>query len=140
MTTRALLTGLGVVATGLGALGMVLPLMPATPFLLIAAWAFARSSPQFSAWLHNHRAFGQVIQAYRERRGLSPIHKLSTLALLWISLSVSAIVAPHTAIRLLLAAVGVGVTLHLVRMPAAKRESCPVRGAAATGTTDVEPN
>ena len=52
---------MGLTAVALGALGVVLPLLPTTPFLLLAAFAFARSSEQLNSWLRNHRTFGPLI-------------------------------------------------------------------------------
>ena len=57
---------LGFLALGLGALGVVLPLLPTTPFVLLAAFAFARSSERWHAWLLNHRIFGPIITDWRE--------------------------------------------------------------------------
>lgn len=56
---------IGLIALGLGLVGVVLPLLPTTPFLLIAAFAFARSSPRLSAWLINHQTFGPLIKNWQ---------------------------------------------------------------------------
>ena len=60
----------GVAATGAAAVGVVLPLWPTTPFALLAAWAFARSSPRLEAWLRGHPSLGPAIRAWRERRAI----------------------------------------------------------------------
>ena len=59
-----LLTGFA--AFALGAVGMLLPLLPTTPFLLLAAFAFARSSERLSDWLVNHKTFGPPIENWRQ--------------------------------------------------------------------------
>lgn len=64
------LVGLG--ATALAAAGVFLPLLPTTPFLLVAAWAFARSSPRLDAWLRGHPRFGPLIEDW-EQRGAVPL-------------------------------------------------------------------
>lgn len=54
----------------LGAAGLVLPLLPATPFLLLAAWAAPKGSPRLDAWLHRHPRFGPVLRAWDEERAV----------------------------------------------------------------------
>lgn len=67
---RGLLQALGWIAVGFAAIGVVLPGWPTTPFLLVAAALFARSSPRFYRWLWNHRIFGPVVRDMRSGRGL----------------------------------------------------------------------
>lgn len=116
-----LLRALGSAAVIMGAAGLVLPLVPATPFFLLAAWCFVRSSPQHYEWLLSHRWFGPLILAYREKRGLSPQHKVGVLAMLWLVLSVSAVLCPIWWVRVFLGLVGVGVTAHILLMRTARR-------------------
>nr|WP_315479157.1 YbaN family protein [uncultured Rhodoferax sp.] len=61
-----LLRALAVVSLALGFLGMFLPVLPTTPFILLAAWAAARSSPRLLAWLEQHRLFGQMLRDWRQ--------------------------------------------------------------------------
>lgn len=67
---RAVWFAIGVIALGLAALGVALPLLPTTPFLLLAAFAFARSSDRLHDWLVNHRVFGPLIQDWRQHRAI----------------------------------------------------------------------
>ncbi len=86
---RAAWLTLGLVAIALGALGVVLPLLPTTPFLLVAAFAFARSSDRWHAWLMSHKIFGPMIRNWQAHGAISRRTKivsvLSMLALLGLS-------------------------------------------------------
>lgn len=79
---------LGWVALGLAVLGVVLPLLPTTPFLLLAAACFDRGSPRFHAWLLDHRWFGPPIRDWRERGAIGGKAKALAIAMLLLSLAV----------------------------------------------------
>jgi hypothetical protein len=120
---RLLFTATGFAATGLGVLGIILPLMPATPFLLLAAYFFSRSSPRFHRWLLGNRVFGSYIENYRSGRGLSLTEKVVTIATLWIALAITAATAVGVWWgRALLLAVAIRVTTHLLRLPTYRPE------------------
>lgn len=68
---RLLYLGLGFASVALGALGVVLPLLPTVPFMLLAAFFFARSSPRLEAWIVGHQRFGPHVRAWRERGAIS---------------------------------------------------------------------
>jgi uncharacterized membrane protein YbaN (DUF454 family) len=87
---KVLLVILGTISVGLGILGIFLPLLPTTPFLLLAAFLYARSSQRFYDWLLNNRWFGHYIRNYRERRGISLKIKILAISTLWITISISA--------------------------------------------------
>lgn len=71
---------LGALALGLGAIGIVLPILPTTPFLLIAAFAFGRGSPRVEAWLLGHRIFGPPILDWRQHGAIRPRVKAISVA------------------------------------------------------------
>ena len=71
MVIRYFWLALGWTALGLGIIGAVLPLLPTTPFLLLAAFAFSKGSDQLHAWLLNHRTFGPPIKHWQEHRAIS---------------------------------------------------------------------
>lgn len=73
----------GVVAVGLGVAGLALPLLPTTPFLLLAAYLFARSSPAHYDRLLGHRVLGPYVRDWVEKRGLRRAAKARALLLLW---------------------------------------------------------
>ena len=114
---RPLLIVIGTLAVILGVVGMFLPILPTTPFLLLAAACYARSSDRFLNWLLTNRYFGAYIRNYREGRGMPRSTKILTFAGLWLTLGMSAAFATSALwLRLLLATVGVGVTIHLLRL------------------------
>lgn len=77
---RLLYLGLGFASVALGAAGIVLPLLPTVPFMLLAAFCFARSSPRLEAWIVEHPRFGPHVRAWRERGAISPAGKRAALA------------------------------------------------------------
>jgi uncharacterized membrane protein YbaN (DUF454 family) len=123
MTSRlmkGLLIACGTLCVGLGILGIFLPLMPTTVFLLLAAACYARSSERFHRRLVEHPWLGPYI---RQRRGMTARQKAVTLTVLWLSLGATMIWSARAPwLRLLLIAIGLGVTLHVARLPAFQPE------------------
>lgn len=85
----------GFFCVGLGVAGAVLPLLPATPFLLLAAFCFARGSRRWHEWLLTHRVFGPYIRAFRERRGLTAAQKGRVALTLSATLVISFLLVSH---------------------------------------------
>jgi uncharacterized membrane protein YbaN (DUF454 family) len=100
----------------MGILGIFLPLLPTTPFLLLAAACYARSSPRLYRWLHENRWFGAYLTNYRAGRGLPVRAKVITIAILWLAIGISIVVTPILWVRILLLLIASGVTMHLLRM------------------------
>jgi uncharacterized membrane protein YbaN (DUF454 family) len=88
--TRSLWLAIGVTSLLTGAAGAVLPLVPATPFLLLAAYALARSSPRLHAWLVDHPLFGPIIDDWRTHRCIARRTKIVSLVVIAGTLAVSA--------------------------------------------------
>lgn len=86
--------GVGFVMVGLGVVGIPTPILPTTPFLLVAVYCFARSSPRWHHWLVTHRVLGVYISAFRERRGLTPGQKWRIAAAVTFTLAVTALLSP----------------------------------------------
>ncbi len=76
---RLLYLSLGLASVALGAVGIVLPLLPTVPFMLLAAFFFARSSPRLETWIVDHPRFGPHVRAWRERGAISPAGKRAAL-------------------------------------------------------------
>lgn len=106
---------LGWLCVALGFLGVFLPLLPTTPFLLLALFLFGRSSPKWRLALMRHRLLGPYIRGYASKEGLSVRAKSTTLAVMWAAMLVSAVfIADTWWPRLLLLAVAVGVSVHIL--------------------------
>lgn len=119
---RYALIAAGTLATALGLIGIFVPVLPTTPFLLLAAALYARSSQRFYTWLTTNRLFGSYLRNYREGRGIPLPHKVVTIALLWLTILLTAFLAlPSWPLRALLLAVACGVTWHLARVKTRRR-------------------
>ena len=121
----ALIAG-GSACVALGVVGIFLPILPTTPFLLLAAVCYARSSKRLYHWLLANRWFGAYIRNYREGRGISRSHKTAVLLLLWLTIGSSAVFAVDLWwVRLLLLGIAVGVTLHVLKIRTFRPEDAP---------------
>lgn len=108
---------LGLVFTGLGFLGYVLPAMPGTVFILIAVYFFARSSPRFYNFLLNNRIFGSLIRDWRAGLGLPLRAKVLAVLLIVLSIGSSLFFVDALAVRIVLLLCGLGVSTYLVTRP-----------------------
>ncbi|WP_028115714.1 YbaN family protein [Ferrimonas senticii] len=107
---------LGLLSVGLATLGLFLPLLPTVPFLLLATFAFGRSSERLQQWLYNHRWFGPILQNYLRHKGLTHRQLYTALTTLWLGIILGCYLAPLWHVRIFLAAIAIGVTIHLWRM------------------------
>ena len=115
-TAKIALNVAGTICVGLGILGAILPLLPATPFLLLASACYVRGSERLHRWLLGNRHLGPYIVNIKERRGLPRRAKLYTLALLWASLLFSAYRLGGWGWGALLVGVGVGVSALILSL------------------------
>jgi uncharacterized membrane protein YbaN (DUF454 family) len=115
---RKVLIVAGTFFVGLGILGIFFPVLPTTPFLLLAAACYARSSERFYHWLLNHGWFGRYLRPYREGKGISLRSKVISISMLWLTILCSVLFIVHPLIvRILLIAIAAGVTLYLLSLP-----------------------
>ena len=121
--SKWLLITAGSICVVLGTLGIFLPLLPTTPFLLLAAAAYIRSSRRFYDWLLSNRLFGTYIRDYREGRGVPLGTKIVALALLWITIGYSFFyVTSNWIVRTILIVIVIGVTVHLVTLKTLRKD------------------
>jgi len=112
---RRLLIVAGTLCTGLGIIGIFVPILPTTPFLLLAAACYMRSSERFYRWLTSNRVFGAYVRNYIEGRGMPLRIKVFTILLLWLAIGLSITFAVESlVIRIVLVSIAVGVTVHIV--------------------------
>lgn len=118
---KALLITCGSLCVVAAAMGIVFPVLPTTPFLLLAAFCYARSSRRFYDGLMNNRWFGTYLRNYREGRGIPMRQKATALALLWLTIGYTAafVVSPLWG-KILLVAIAAAVSVHLTMIP-----TCP---------------
>jgi uncharacterized protein len=120
---RILLIVCGTLCVALGVLGMFLPILPTTPFLLLAAFCYGRSSQRAYRWLMSNRWFGEYIRNYRDGRGIPLKQKILTITLLWLTIGYTVLfVVSHWWVKLILLAIAGGVTVHLTRARTLKAE------------------
>jgi len=113
-TKRRLLIGAGTLSTGLGIIGVFIPILPTTPFLLLAAACYMRSSERFYQWLINNRIFGAYVRDYIEGRGMPTRIKIFTILLLWLTIGLSITFGvQNIVVRIVLICLAVGVTAHI---------------------------
>ena len=111
---RWVLITAGTIFVGLGILGIFLPILPTTPFLLLAAACYARSSKRFYDWLLHNKWFGAYIKNYREGKGVPLKVKVFTISLLWTTILFSAFfIINNLWIKIVLILIAIGVTIHI---------------------------
>ncbi|HEY4711725.1 MAG TPA: YbaN family protein [Dehalococcoidia bacterium] len=120
---RKLLIGAGTLSTGLGIIGVFVPILPTTPFLLLAAACYMRSSERFYQWLMNNKIFGDYVRNYIEGRGMPMRIKIFTILLLWLTIGLTITFGvQNIIIRIILICIAIGVTAHIVLIKKRKVE------------------
>jgi uncharacterized membrane protein YbaN (DUF454 family) len=122
----------GTICFVLGAIGIVLPILPTTPFLLAAAACYYKSSERMHRWLLHNKWFGEYIRNYTEGKGIPMKTKIAAVSLLWITIGFSTVfmvdrllpskldqfVLP---IQLIMVAVAFVVSMHIYKLPTFKK-------------------
>ncbi len=113
---KYLLIFAGSISLLLGLIGIFLPLLPTTPFLLLSSFCYMRSSKTLYNWLINHKIFGEYIYNYITYGAVSKNTKIGTLMFLWVTLSLSIFIMRNIFIGVLLIIVGISVTIHILML------------------------
>ena len=131
---RIVLISIGLISLVLGVIGIFLPLLPTTPFLLLSAACFSRGSKRMHRWLVRLPFSGKVIDDYEQGRGVSRRAKITALLMIWVGMTTSAIlIAPPAWVLALLAATAIAASVIIARLPKA-----PAPGAAVPVEIDAE--
>ncbi len=111
----------GTAMVGVGILGIFLPLLPATPFFLLAAASYAKSSTKFYNWLTQNKWFGAYIRNYSERKSIPLSAKIISVTVLWITIICSIIfIDKQMYLNIILGLIAIGVTIHIFRFKTLK--------------------
>ncbi|MDD3322517.1 MAG: YbaN family protein [Paludibacter sp.] len=121
---KIVLLSLGIVSLALGFIGVFVPLLPTTPFALLSAYLFARSSPKLHNWLLNNRVFGKYIRDYNNEKSIPLKIKIVSVSMLWstILFSVFYLLKDRWYLQLLLVAIALGVSFHILSLKTKKEE------------------
>lgn len=105
---------LGSIFLTLGLIGVFLPVIPTTPFLLLTSFFYMRSSEKMYNWLMNHKILGSYLYSYLTYKAIPKKTKIGALIFLWSTLTISMILMDSWHLRIFLVIVGIAVTIHLM--------------------------
>jgi len=119
---KILLVIIGLTSLGLGIIGIFLPLLPTTPFLILSAALFFRSSERLYNWLLNHKVLGTHLRNYLLHKSISLYTKISALLLLWITiLSSIFFIIEKNLIKIVLLGIALAVSIHILSFKTTKK-------------------
>ena len=132
----------GTICVVLGAIGIVLPIMPTTPFLLAAAACYYKSSPRMHRWLLNNKWFGEYIRNYTEGKGLTKKTKIIALIVLWVTIGFSTVsmlnrLLPETLVlqmQIIMVIVAIAVSAHILRLPTFREKQIQLKKKPLKGS------
>jgi len=122
-TRKLLLIIAGTLAVTLGTIGVFVPLLPTTPFLLIASYCFVRSSKKLHNLLMNHPLFGKYLQHYIKYRAVTKFTKIISISTLWIMIAISVVMIEYLYARIVLVIVLICVITHLGMLKVMERKN-----------------
>ena len=120
---RIFLIIIGCISLALGIMGLFLPMLPTTPFLLLSAAAWLKASPSLYAWLLNHKLFGEYIRNYREHRAIPLRVKIFSVTLVWLTIGycIFAVVDKWWWAQLLMAILAIAISWHILSFNTLKK-------------------
>ncbi len=121
--TYYILSGFAFISLALGLIGIILPVLPTTPFVLLAAGIFSISSPERAKKLEQSKIFGSYLRHWRTHQGIPLRIKIRAIVSVWIGLIVSIVIAQSKVVLIILPIIGIIVSLHLILIKTDKEES-----------------
>lgn len=119
---REFYLAVGWLSVAVGFIGIFLPILPTTPFLILAAACFSRGSPRLHNWLLQHRYFGPPLYDWENGGAIRPRVKVTATALMWMGIGFAMLVRPFPwVLRVIAIAVGLGVTIFILSRPSTPR-------------------
>lgn len=120
---KGLYIGIGTFSLGIGIIGIVVPLLPTTPFLLLSAACYAKGSERMYHWFINIKWIGNAIKNYHEGKGISIKGKIISIIFLWTTIAVSMMLMwPNILVQLVLIIIAISVTYHISSLKTMKNE------------------
>ncbi|WP_111639691.1 YbaN family protein [Marinomonas shanghaiensis] len=110
-----------------GIIGIFLPLLPTTPFVLLAAWCFSKSSKRFHSWLLNHKFFGPIVHDWQSSDGIPRRARNRAILFMWIGMTISMVVVSRFWATIGLLIIGLCVMTYLLRMPVRSEDNDKTR-------------
>ena len=117
-----ILTLIGFISLALGIIGIILPVLPTTPFILLSAWCFYHGSERFHDWIINHDYFGPIIEEYGDGEGMSKESKAKAIGMTWTAVLLTAVfILDSVFMRAIIIVVAVIGTIFLLRIKTRKK-------------------
>lgn len=115
---------LGLLFVAIGFIGIFLPLLPTTIFLIIASYFFMKGSPELNEWMMKNKYLGPYVRNFRDKKGMTAKSKVSAISMLWFTILISAIFfTDYLLVRLLLLSVAIGVTIYIANYKTLRTQS-----------------